>query len=182
MFPSSGTPILGRPLGYLVIFPNGFNKGPYILIFFNWFWGPTQNINRTAEPRGPQKGGAEPHEQATGPQQPQVHRGEGSDHTMGGVSGVATLHHISLYNPYIPPYLAPTYSPWIPLKVPLILRLSVQLHGAPQHGRSTCGWPETMGRWCSSRTQMARNPVVKEDAGDVVGTHRGNIRVIWGLY
>ena len=29
--------ILGRPLGNFNIFPNGFNKGLYILIFFKGF-------------------------------------------------------------------------------------------------------------------------------------------------
>ena len=32
---------LGRPVGYLNIFPNGFNRGPYILILFKGFQGPT---------------------------------------------------------------------------------------------------------------------------------------------
>ena len=33
---------LGRPLGYINSFPNGFNKGPCILIFFKGFQRPTQ--------------------------------------------------------------------------------------------------------------------------------------------
>ena len=35
---------LGRTLEYLEIFPNGCDRGPYILIFFKGFEGPTQNL------------------------------------------------------------------------------------------------------------------------------------------
>ena len=42
LLPSSfGYNILGRPLGYLIFSLMALIRGPYILIFFNGFQGPT---------------------------------------------------------------------------------------------------------------------------------------------